>query len=148
MDGFLRRATPMVLLALAGLAWFGPLLPGYDALRQSFGEAAVLRFVTGLLCVYMVMLVAERHRMERNFKEVLAAFREFHSGSRSEAAGDQDAAQREAVEILVAALESPDEEVRTTSLRHLERLTGHSLGGDPEAWRSWLAQRAAPAVKK
>lgn len=148
MDSFLGRATPLVLLALAVLAWFGKLLPGHDALVRSFGDDAVLRFVTGLLCVYMVMLVIERHRLERNFKQVLGAFREFHGKSPDAEPSRAEAAQREAVEILIAALESDDAEVRKTSVTHLERLTGQKLGADPAAWRSWLERQQRTPAKK
>lgn len=145
MNSFLARATPLVLLALAVLAWFGELLPGHEQLVRTFGDDVVLRFVTGLLCIYMVLLVIERQRMERNFKQVLGAFRDFHG----KAGGGEvpAAAQREAVEILVGALRSEDPEVRRNAQTHLERLTGQKLGEDPEAWSGWLAQQGQSAKK-
>ena len=140
MDRFLRSATPILLLALAGLAWFERWLPIHDRLVEHFGPDGVLRFVTGLLCVYMVLLVLERQRMQRDFKEVLDAFRTFHSeshGSRSDAV-----AQREAIEILIGALASGDAVVRESSALHLRRLTGQDLGQDAAAWRRWLATQS------
>jgi|SoiMethySBSTD1v2_1073268.scaffolds.fasta_scaffold2946595_2 hypothetical protein len=145
MDRFLRGATPIVLLALAGLAWFERWLPGHERLVEHFGPDGVLRFVTGLLCVYVVLLVIERQRMQRDFKEVLDAFRTFHSearGTRSDAV-----AQREAIEILIGALASSDPVVRESSAQHLRRLTGQDLGPDAAAWRRWLAtQSNAPRI--
>jgi len=140
MDRFLRRATPVVLLVLAGLAWFGPFLPGNAGLAEALGDGVVLRFVVGLLCVYMILLVLERQRLEDGFREVLGAFRNFHAELRSgapEAAGTQ----RETVEILVAALQSADGQVRRRAASHLQQITGESLGEDPAAWLGWLAQR-------
>ena len=146
MDRFLRRATPLVLLVLAGLAWFETWLPGHQVIAKNFGDDAVLRFVTGFLCIYMVMLVLERQRMEQTFKQVLLAFREFRGGAPGAKPGpDARDAQREAVQILVGALDSPDESVRKTSAVHLKRLTGLDLGEDAAAWRRWLAaQDPAP----
>ena len=134
MDAFLRRATPIVLLVLASLAWFGPWIPGYDGLASRFGEGAVLRFVVGLLCLYTLMGVLERQRMEVHFKQVLGAFREF-SQKRGETGGVD--AQKEAVAILLGALSSADAEVRSNAIQHLKRLTGQDLGEDPTAWQAW-----------
>lgn len=142
MDSVLRRATPLVLLVLAGLAWFEAWLPGHAELAARFGDDAVLRFVLGLLCLYMVMLVIERQRLEHSFKQLLAAFKEFHELTRSGAAASEaPRAKREAAEILVAALTSDDLEVRESAAVHLQRLTGEDLGDDAGAWRSWLASQ-------
>jgi hypothetical protein len=140
MDRFLRRVTPILLLALAGLAWFERWVPGHERLAEHFGPDGVLRFVTGLLCVYMAMVVAERQRMQRDFKEVLDAFRTFHSESRD--TRTDAAAQREAIEILIGALASGDAAVRESSALHLRRLTGQDLGTDAAAWRRWLATQS------
>ncbi len=51
-------------------------MPGHSELAARFGEDAVLRFVVGLLCVYMVMLVVERQRLEVAFKQLLGAFKD------------------------------------------------------------------------
>ena len=142
MDGFLRRATPIVLLALAGLAWFEKWLPGHETMASRFGEDGVLRFVLGLLCLYMVMLVVERQRLEQGFKQLVGAFKDFHEQSRAAGSPAQaGSAKREAVELLVAALGSPDAEIRKNSVSHLKRLTGQDLGEDPQAWQAWWAQQ-------
>ena len=140
MNSFLRRATPLVLLVMAGLAWFGPMLPGYGSIRDALGDGAVLRFVVGVLCLYMVMLVAERQRMEAAFKDVLGAFRSFHlqRGTTETGAGpnvsgvaaakavaaEHDEQKKQAIRILVGALSSDEPEVRTNAAQNLERLTG------------------------
>jgi hypothetical protein len=142
MDGFLRRATPIVLLALAGLAWFEKWLPGHETMVSRFGEDGVLRFVLGLLCLYMVMLVLERQRLEQAFKQLLGAFKDFHAQSRSDGSPVQAAEKkREAIGLLVGALESADAEIRGNAVTHLKRLTGKDLGHDPQAWQAWWAQQ-------
>jgi hypothetical protein len=47
--------------------------------------------------------------------------------------------EREAVDILVRALDSEQETVRATSMSHLERLTGQRFQ-DARAWRDWWAE--------
>lgn len=142
MDGFLRRATPIVLLVLAGLVWFEKWLPGHEVMAGRFGDDGVLRFVLGLLCVYMVMLVLERQRLEQAFKQLLGAFKDFHEQVRpaGSAAGAEDK-KREAVQLLVAALGSADAAVRSNAVTHLRRLTGLDLGEDPKSWQAWWAQQ-------
>ena len=143
MDSFLRRATPVVLLLLAALAWFEKWLPGHEAVASRFGDDAVLRFVLGLLCVYVVLLVVECQRLEQAFKQLLGAFKDFHAQARrgGTAGAESAAAKREAVELLVAALSSGDLAIRQKARKHLARLTGEDLGEDPQAWRAWLDRR-------
>jgi hypothetical protein len=139
MDRLLRRATPVVLLAMAGLVWFERVLPGGEGFRRTLGDDAVLRFVTGVLCLYMLLWILERHRLERMFKEVLAAFRDFHgagAAARGEAARGSE--RQDALRILVAALGSGDAEVRAKAAKHLGRMTGQDFGEDAERWRRWL----------
>ncbi len=142
MDGFLRRATPIVLLVLAGLAWFEKWLPGHETMASRFGDDAVLRFVLGLLCVYMVMLVLERQRLELSFKQLLGAFKEFHEMARTDGSPAQvEGKKREAIELLLAALGGADAAIRASAASHLKRLTGQDLGEDPQAWQAWWAQQ-------
>ncbi|MBL8766492.1 MAG: hypothetical protein JNL94_03950 [Planctomycetes bacterium] len=47
--------------------------------------------------------------------------------------------EREAVDILVRALDSEQETVRTVAMAHLQRLTGQAFD-DARAWRDWWAE--------
>ncbi len=145
MDRFLRQATPLLLICLALMVWFESYLP-LGGLRDLFGETGLLRFITGVLCLYTLLLVLERQRMEQSFKQVMQTFLQFNKGRQENAAASDSLDQtgkEQAVEILVAALESPDQKVRQTSLSHLQRLTGQDLGPDPAAWKAWMAASAA-----
>lgn len=151
MDKLLRRATPLVLLVLTGLVWFEKVLPGASGFREAFGEDAVPRFVIGVLCLYVLLLVIERQRMERAFKDVLGAFRDFHrkGGPAQPPAGSdgiQDPqgqqAQREAMQILIAALRNSEDGVQQSSIHHLKRLSGEDFGDDADAWQRWLDSRS------
>jgi hypothetical protein len=142
MDGFLRRATPIVLLLMAALAWFEKWLPGHEAMARRFGEDGVLRFVLGLLCVYMVLSVVERQRMEYQFKQLLGAFKDFHEQVRGAGGGAEvERKKLEAAQLLTEALASPQAEIRQKAAGNLKRLTGQDFGEDPDAWRAWLAQQ-------
>lgn len=168
MDQALRRITPVVLLVLALLVWFEPLLP-LDGIRERLGETGLLRFVTGVLCIYCLLLVMERQRMEARFTEVLGTFQKFyrarsarsgHGSGDAAAAGAGDPAAASgpgsdeeseqslaAVAILTAALGSAEADLRETAVENLQRLTGQEFGDDQAAWQAWLADaRAARAA--
>ncbi len=138
-----RYLTPLVLLALAALAWFERLLPGSDWVAKEIGETAVLRFIVGALCVYVAVLVVERRILADQFRHVLDQFRRFHEARLAEAgaAGTGGAAKHEAVRLLAAALDSQDPEVRQSAHQNLVRLCGQDLGEESAAWRQWLAEQ-------
>ena len=52
---------------------------------------------------------------------------------------------REAIVILIQALESPDESVSHDAHEELVRITNQDLGTDPEAWRGWLKHQQRSA---
>lgn len=145
MDRILRRATQVVLLLLAAAAFCEPWLPG--RVRELAGPGGITRWIAGILCIYVLLLIAERERMGRDFKQVLQAFRDFHAGSANSGqaggSGSPTPSQKqEALEILVSALESQDVSVREKAHAHLQRITGQNLPADAASWRSWLRGRS------
>jgi len=144
MDTFLKRITPLVLLAMAVLVLFEHLLPGSEAIRRTVGTDGVQRFVVGVLCVYVMLLVVERQSLDAKFTRVLETFKQFYAARATASGGEEQAdermeqAKRQALPILLAALESPDPEVRNTALENLRRLTGKDFGTEAGAWRQHL----------
>ena len=137
MDRFLRKLTPIVLILLGLSVWFEP---------QLLPDTGIQRFVVGVLCLYTAMLVFERQRMELRFTQVLGSFKQFYA-DRASGAGFVDREKgREAVRILVAALDSEEEAVRETAIENLKRLTGKDLGSDSAAWRRMLAEADSEAA--
>lgn len=136
MSSFLRRTTPLLLLVLAGLVLFEEYLPGHEAFQRTFGRDAVIRFVIGALCLYVLLLMAARYQMEASFRELVEALRRFRQTS----GGSQPdpKAQREALHLLVAALASGSDEVKRSSYEHLRRISGQDFGTDAAAWRAWI----------
>ena len=149
MDRLLRRTTPVMLLLLAAAAIGEPWLPA--GIRDLVGPGWVLRFAVAVVCIYLVLVIAERERMARDFKEVLFAFREFHGKKAAANAGGDSttgtlatgepttAQKREALELLISALATSDLGVRSKAHAHLKRLTGQVFPADPAAWQAWLA---------
>lgn len=135
MTGRLYRLAPWALVVLGILVWLGPSLPGYGTLEKSFGEEPILRFAVGILCFYVLALEAGRRHVQASYRRLVEGLREATGGGRRP---DEESARRQAVEVLVGALESRDASVRRTALEHLQRLTGRDLGEDPAAWRAWL----------
>jgi HEAT repeat len=144
MNTFLKRATPLVLLLMAVLVFCEHLLPGSPTIHRMVGSDGVLRFVVGVLCIYVMLLVIERQSLDARFTQVLQTFKQFYAARAGAAASEppsearMEQAKREALPILLAALESPDPTVRETALDNLRRLTGKDLGTDAGAWRQHL----------
>ena len=128
-----KAATPIVLLLLALAVWLE---------KTVFGrEVGMIRFVVGVLCIYVAIGYIERQRIQITFQEILKVFKGFREQRLSDsitAAGDPDK-RLEAASILVAGLSSGDREVVESALHNLKRLTGNDFGSDPAAWQAWLA---------
>lgn len=131
MDGMLRKITPVVLILLGLLVWLAPLVKT---------DSGVLRFVVGVLCLYTALLVFERQRMELRFTQVMGSFKKFYADRAAATESLDPEKGLEAVTILLAALDSPDEIVRQTAHDNLKRLTGKDFGSDPNSWAGWLEE--------
>ncbi|MEY4674943.1 MAG: hypothetical protein RL148_2727 [Planctomycetota bacterium] len=142
----LVRWSSLLTLAVAGLVLLEPMLPWAAGLLRTLGLPAdgLLRVCVAVLAVQVLALLAHQQRLDNAFAGVLQSFQEFHRARKQEAEGGMEGSRREAVELLVAALDSPDPAIRATSHGHLVRVTGQDLGTAPEAWRSWL--RAGPGA--
>lgn len=134
LGAWLKLAAPLAILALALLVWIEPWLPGAEWIGKNVGETAVLRFALGFGFLYLALVLLEQRRLGSLFRQVLLELKRFHA-MRSDDGSD---ARREAITILVAALESPDAEVRENAHKHLSRLTGVDHGTDAANWRLWL----------
>ena len=145
MDSFLKRITPLVLLAMAVLVLCERWLPGADRIAEWVTKDGVMRFVVAVLCIYVMLLVLERQSLDARFTRVLETFKHFYAARAGAAAageGQTDEkmaeAKKAALPILLAAVESEDPKVREAALENLRRLTGKDLGTDAAAWRQQL----------
>jgi hypothetical protein len=94
MDSFLKRITPLILLLMAGLAFFEHWLPGANRIAAMVGADGVLRFVIGVLCIYVMLLVLERQSLDARFTRVLETFKQFYAARAGAAAGEEQADEK------------------------------------------------------
>ncbi|MCA8942729.1 MAG: hypothetical protein KDB80_09250 [Planctomycetes bacterium] len=143
MRELVRTFTPLVLLVLCALVWLEPILPGAEQWREAAGETALLRLICGFLCLFVAILAIERRQLQSVFEQMLARLQQLQRGGTGETAATPDRKQleRDAAQILVAALDSDDARVRTNAVQNLERMTGQKFGEDVARWRKYLSER-------
>lgn len=136
----LVRWSSVAALAVAAFVLLEPLMPWLPGWLRSLGLPTdlVLRACVAVLALQVLALLASQQRLDQAFAGVLQSFQEFHRARKAEAEGGMQASKREAIALLVAALDSPDPSIRTSSHGHLVRLTGQDLGPAPAAWQEWL----------
>jgi Arc/MetJ family transcription regulator len=114
------------LMVMGFSAW---LLPRFVEVTLE-AEIVRLRIAVFVLCAFVAGLWILVRRLQRGFRlvdEMLADVL-FGAGTKRD---------REAVDILVRALKSPDPAARESSLRMLRKISGLELGEDPKAWEEW-----------
>ncbi len=130
-----RRAAAAPFLVLLGLLLlacaFSARILAFAA--EQFGFERLVAGALGFLFLYVAWVAREQGRLRERLldlmEEVLKVFY-----------GPDFRRRRQAVDILVRALESEDLKVRATSREHLVRLTGVDLGADAAAWSQWWAE--------
>lgn len=130
---FSSRAV-VALLVLGGV-FFGlrPNWLGYGAMSNALGGEASLQGL-GLGVAFFVLAAQswEKSQIRVQMAETLEALHQLLYGK-------DYRRDREAIEILLTALESPDAANAKTAYGHLVRLTGQNFAQDPKVWRSWWA---------
>ncbi len=103
-------------------------------------DLVVLRWAVGSLLLivgWQALSLRSVHRDLRRMEELLVDVR-FGTGVRRD---------RDAVDILVKALRTPDERARETALRTLRKISGVDLGAEPEPWEAWWRAARATFVR-
>jgi hypothetical protein len=131
---FLTSRLAAGATVVAGLyVAFRPHWLGWGALeRAAGGEVPLLAVAVGFVLVLVGALSFEKHRVRVRVAEMTEALHQLLYGKDYHR-------EREAVEILLEALESDDAERADTAHRHLVRLTGQHFARDPRVWRAWWA---------
>jgi len=121
-----------VVLVCAGLFFvFRPEWLGWSRVAETVGgETALLSVGVGCAFLLAASLAVEKDRLRVRMAELMEGLNDLLYGK-------DHRRDREAVEILLGSLESPDATVRETAHRHLVRLTGQNFAADPRVWRSW-----------
>ena len=128
----LSAVADIVIAAGLGLLAAGVVLAPYISGGGAEAEVRALRVSVAILCVITAvlwLLVRRAGRDLRRMDELLTDVR-FGSGTRRD---------RDAVDILVRALGTPDARARETALRTLRKISGLELGPDPGPWEQWWA---------
>ncbi len=132
--GWLTSRLTALALAAVGL-WFAtrPDALGWGAAVRLCGSEGALLAV-GVGCAFFVAaaLAYEKDRLRLHAAETLEALHELLYGR-------DYRREREAIGVLVGALESSSDEARDAAYRHLVRLTGQNFACDARVWAAWWA---------
>lgn len=125
------RVVVALLVAAGAYLILQPEWLGYDALARSLGgDARLAAVATGIAFVVLAAQSWEKHQMRVHAAETLEALHQLLYGK-------DYRRDREAIEILLTALESQTGDNAKTAHAHLVRLTGQNFAADPKVWRSW-----------
>lgn len=125
------RLTVALLVGAAVLFAFRAKVLGWGALSEAVGgETALLAFGLGVCFALLAALSWEKNQLRVRCAELLEGLNQLLYGR-------DYASQREAIEILLRALEGRDEAARATAHQHLVRLTGQNFAADASVWRAW-----------
>ena len=122
-----------VLLALLGIYFFmGRTAPGFDWFAGRFGGGETRFFGFGLFLAFSVLAAQSWDKAQQRMRmaELLETMNQLLYGK-------DYRRDREAIEILLTALESSSAENARVAHEHLVRLTGQKFAQDPGVWRSW-----------
>lgn len=127
------RLTAVALVFAGILFLFRPDALGWGALSRWAGGDVNL-IAAGVGCGFLVLaaLSLEKHQIRVRTAELVEGLNQLLYGK-------DYARDREAIELLVRALEGADPDARATAHRHLVRLTSQNFAADPRVWRAWWA---------
>lgn len=130
------QALRMLFIALlASLALILLTPPLYQWASERIGSTALLRISVGVAMLAILQEYARGRLMRQRQGALARAILRLSPGLR----------HREAILILIQALESPDEAISQDAHQELVRITQKDLGTDPEAWRGWLKHQQRSA---
>lgn len=125
------RLTAIVLAAFGLFFLFRPDALGWGALVRWLGsEERVLAAGVGVGFLVLAALSLEKNALRLRVAELMEGLNQLLYGK-------DFARDREAIELLLRALEGKDATARETAHKHLVRLTGQHFAPDPLVWRAW-----------
>lgn len=128
----------LVLLGFAG--WFAlaePALPGAHVVTRIALAAAFL-----VLSILVGEIAGVGIQQEMLLRAIRAAGAQTGEGATPRKRDD-----REAVRILLRALDSKNEAAREAAWKNLKRITGQDLPPDREQWEAWWREHADTVLK-
>lgn len=140
---FGARLKVGLLCGIAVFLLFRPAWLGWRAAADAAGgEQQLLAVCLAVAFFWIARLTWEKDQLRVGAAELMEALNQLLYGK-------DYASQRQAIEILLDALEARDESARATAHEHLVRLTGQNFAADPRVWRAWWdAHRRTWSSKK
>ena len=128
---FTSRAVVAVLVLAGAYLVLQPDWLGWSGLVSSLGgEGRLAAVAAGLAFFVLAAQSWEKHQLRVQSAETMEALHQLLYGK-------DYRRDREAIEILLTALETGAPENAKSAHAHLVRLTGQNFAQDPKVWRAW-----------
>ena len=108
----------------------------YEFADEQFGIGRVLATASGFLFLYVAWLARGQARLRERLLDLMEEILKLFYGPNFRR-------DRQAIDILVRAMDSDNADVRRSSVEHLRRLTGQEFGDDRDAWVGWWSEARA-----
>ena len=128
---FTSRAVVALLVLAGAYLVLQPDWLGWSSLVSAVGgESRLVAVALGIAFFVLAAQSWEKHQMRVQSAETMEALHQLLYGK-------DYRRDREAIEILLTALEAGNSENAKSAHAHLVRLTGQNFAADPKVWRSW-----------
>ena len=125
-----RGVVALLVLAGAYLV-LQPDWAGWSSLAKALGgETRLVAVAAGIAFFLLAAQSWEKQQLRVQSAETMEALHQLLYGKDYKR-------DREAIEILLTALETGSPDNSKTAYEHLKRLTGQNFAADPKVWRSW-----------
>lgn len=128
---FTSRAVVALLVLAGAYLVLQPDWLGWSSLVSAVGgESRLVAVALGIAFFVLAAQSWEKHQMRVQSAETMEALHQLLYGK-------DYRRDREAIEILLTALETGSGDNAKSAHAHLMRLTGQNFAADPKVWRSW-----------
>lgn len=128
---FSSRAVVALLVLAGGYLVLQPEWAGWKSLANAVGgETRLVAVAAGIAFFLLAAQSWEKHQLRVQAAETMEALHQLLYGKDYKR-------DREAIEILLDALETGTADNAKSAYEHLKRLTGQNFASDPKVWRAW-----------
>jgi hypothetical protein len=128
---FSSRAVVALLVLAGAYLILQPEWLGWNALVKALGsETKLVAVAAGIAFFLLAAQSWEKHQIRVQAAETMEALHQLLYGK-------DYRRDREAIEILLTALETGSPDNSKSAYEHLKRLTGQNFAADPKVWRTW-----------
>jgi hypothetical protein len=128
---FTSRAVVALLILAGAYLVLQPDWLGWTSLAKALGgETRLVAVAAGIAFFLLAAQSWEKHQLHVQAAETTEALHQLLYGKDYKR-------DREAIEILLTALETGNPDNAKSAHEHLKRLTGQNFAQDPAVWRAW-----------